>query len=290
MEVIYRHLRLLEADSDYPKAKAVLFGCPFDGTASYQAGSRFAPNAIREASQAIETYSPSQNRDLANLSICDLGDLELPFGNTERALNLIGTAITNLLNDHKIPITLGGEHLITFPIIKAFCEQCPDLMVIHLDAHADLRDEYLGERFSHATVMRRVLELVGESNLIQIGIRSGTEEEFALAERIGCRYEIGGSNLEQLHSVLGVIKEKTANKNIYLSLDLDILDPATLPGTGTPEPGGLSFNQLIGILSVFQAAKVAGMDMVELILYGSAAAGHYDSFIHYIGRKLGRRL
>lgn len=256
MEVCFNHLHFLNADAEYSSAKVVLFGCPFDGTATYQPGSRFAPNAIREASWGLETYSPALARDLSQISFCDLGDLELPFGNTPRILNLINQAVDQILNDRKIPVTLGGEHLITLPIITAFKKYYPDLIVIHLDAHADLRDEYMGEKLSHGTVMRRVLELIGDSNLIQVGIRSGTREEFLLARQIGSQHNIGD---------LGAVKQKIQGKPVYISLDLDILDTSILPGTGTPEPEGITLTQLRQVLSAFCDAKVAGMDIVELL-------------------------
>lgn len=273
MEVRFNHLHFLNADAEYPDASVVLLGCPFDGTASYQPGSRFAPNAIREASQAIESYSPHQDRDLSSISFCDLGDLELPFGNTPIILGLINQAMDQVLNDRKVPVTLGGEHLITLPVITAFKKYYPDLMVVHIDAHADLRDEYLGERLSHSTVMRRALEIIGESNLIQIGIRSGTQEEFVLARRLGCQYrtnQIGyqyETNQNDLKVDLVDITRKIEGKPLYISLDLDVLDPSVLPGTGTPEPGGLTFAQLIQILSALRKGKVVGMDVVELLPY-----------------------
>ncbi len=261
MEINFNHLRFLDADTEYAAAQLILLGCPFDGTTTYQPGSRFAPTAIREASQSLESYSPIQKKDLSQISLCDLGDLELPFGNTPRILNLIEQAITRLLSDEKIPIVLGGEHLITLPIISAFREPYPDLILVHLDAHTDLRDEYLGEKLSHATVMRRVIELIGNENLIQVGIRSGTQEEFAFASRIGCQYNT--KNQQDLST----LQQKIKGKNIYISLDLDILDPSILPGTGNPEPGGYSFRHLIEVLSVFKTGNVVGMDIVELLPY-----------------------
>lgn len=261
MEINFNHLRFLDADTEYAAAQLILLGCPFDGTTTYQPGSRFAPTAIRQASQSLESYSPIQKKDLPQISLCDLGDLELPFGNTPRILNLIEQAITQLLRDEKIPIVLGGEHLITLPIISAFRGPYPDLILVHLDAHTDLRDEYLGEKLSHATVMRRVIELIGNENLIQVGIRSGTQEEFAFASRIGCQYNT--KNQQDLST----LQQKIKGKNIYISLDLDILDPSILPGTGNPEPGGYSFRHLIEVLSVFKAGNVVGMDIVELLPY-----------------------
>lgn len=264
MEVRFNRLHFLDANAEYADASVVLLGCPFDGTSTYQPGSRFAPNAIREASWALESYSPDIDKDLSKMAFCDLGDLELPFGNTQRALDLISQAIDQVLNDGKVPITLGGEHLITLPVITAFQKYYPDLMVIHLDAHADLRDEYLGERLSHSTVMRRVLELVGDSHLIQVGIRSGSQEEFLLARRIGYQYK---THHKTCQGDIDTIERKIQAQPVYISLDLDVLDPSALPGTGTPEPGGLSFHQLIQILSIFLSARVVGMDVVELLPY-----------------------
>ena len=254
----FDHLHFLGATSDYSSAKVILLGCPFDGTSSYLPGSRFAPNSIREASDGLETYSPIQNRDLSEIFLCDLGDLQLPFGNTPRILDIIEEAISTILNDSKIPFIMGGEHLISFPIIAAFTKHYSNLMVIQLDAHADLRDNYLGEKLSHSTVMRRVIEKIGDSNLIQLGIRSGTKEEFGFAQKIGSLYGINNYELDE-------IKNKIKGKDIYISIDLDVLDPSILPGTGTPEPGGLKFNELINILPFFKTANVVGMDVVELL-------------------------
>ncbi|MEW6380345.1 MAG: agmatinase [bacterium] len=264
MEARFNRLHFLDANAEYADASLVLLGCPFDGTSTYQPGSRFAPNAIREASWAVESYSPDLNRNLSQVAFCDLGDLELPFGNTQRALDLINQAIDQVLNDHKVPITLGGEHLISLPVITAFRKHYPDLLVIHLDAHADLRDEYLGERLSHSTVMRRVLEMIGDSRLIQVGIRSGCQEEFLIARRIGGEYK---THHKTSQADLEIIERKIQAQPVYISLDLDVLDPSALPGTGTPEPGGLSFHQLMQVLSIFRAARVVGMDVVELLPY-----------------------
>jgi len=259
MKTQFNHLLFLNAVTDYSQAPFILLGCPFDGTSSYRPGSRFAPNAIREASQALESYSPIQGKDLSEITVCDLGDMDLPFGNTPRVLDLIQYAIDQILGDRKIPIILGGEHLITLPVIAASIKYYPDLTIIHVDAHADLREDYLGEKLSHATVMRRVIELIGQDRLIQLGVRSGTREEFLFARQIGCQYPIHNSQ------DLSLIEQKIRAKNIYISLDLDILDPSVLPGTGTPEPGGISFERLLETLSFLKEGNVVGMDMVELL-------------------------
>ena len=228
-----------------------LFGAPFDSTASFRPGARFGPAAIREASFALETFSPVQLADLEDCSFMDRGDLELPFGDPNPALGLIEDHTREILSGGKIPFLLGGEHLVSLGAIRAAAQAYPDLKVIHLDAHADLRDEYLGMKLSHATVMRRALDLLGPDRVRQIGIRSCTREEHELAL--------------DLMSAPEQIALRTGAMPCYLTCDLDVLDPSVLPGTGTPEPGGLMFNELVGILvSIITRLHVVALDVVEL--------------------------
>ncbi|HHO76448.1 MAG TPA: agmatinase [Deltaproteobacteria bacterium] len=228
-----------------------LFGAPFDSTASFRPGSRFGPGAIREVSYAIETFSPVQLFDLEDCSFMDRGDLELPFGDPNPALARIEEAAHDILSAGKIPFLLGGEHLVSLGAIRAAAKSYPDLKIIHLDAHADLRDDYLGMKLSHATVVRRMMDLLGPDSVRQIGIRSCTREEHETVT--GLR-----SSPEQIGSWAGT-------KPCYLTCDLDILDPSVLPGTGTPEPGGLMFNQLTEILiSLVTMLRIVGLDVVEL--------------------------
>lgn len=228
-----------------------LLGAPFDSTTSYRPGSRFGPGAIRDASYGLETFSPAQNADLEDCSFTDRGDLELPFGDPVPALALIEQATREILSEGKIPFLLGGEHLVSLGAIRAAADAFGDLMVIHLDAHADLRDDYLGQKLSHATVMRRVCDLVGPERIRQIGIRSCTRQEHGLAV--------------DLASLPEQIAMRTGQRPCYLTCDLDILDPSVLPGTGTPEPGGLTFQELVAILiSIMTRCRVVGLDVVEL--------------------------
>jgi agmatinase len=228
-----------------------LFGAPFDSTSSFRPGSRFGPGAIREASHGLETFSPLQAADLENCSFMDRGDLELPFGDPCPALDLIEKTTRNILSAGKTPFLLGGEHLVSLGAIRAASGVYPDLMVLHLDAHADLRDEYLGQRLSHATVMRRVLELLGQDGIRQIGVRSCTRQEHGLVTELA-------SAPEQIALRIGT-------RPCYLTCDLDILDPSVLPGTGTPEPGGLAFNELTAMLvSITTRLHIVGLDVVEL--------------------------
>ncbi|UCD71248.1 MAG: agmatinase [Syntrophobacterales bacterium] len=247
----------LSADSQYEQCDVCIVGLPYDGTSSFRPGSRFGPNAIRKASWGMETYSPNLQRDLSDLKICDLGDLEIPFGNKEMALAKIREAIGRIIDDGKYPVLLGGEHLITLPIVEGFRDRFHDLAVVQLDAHIDLRDEYLGETLSHSTVMRRVLEVIGAGGLFQFGIRSGSREEFSYANTIGSLYEFSEDGLHRAMRTIG-------NKPLYISLDLDVLDPSILPGTGNPEPGGINFNEMIRGLQILGKAHVIGFDVVEL--------------------------
>ncbi len=231
-------------------------GLPFDGTASFRPGSRFGPNAIREASWGIETYSPRVKRDLHDLKMADLGNLELPFGNPVPALKKIRHVIRPLTEGKKFPVVLGGEHLVSLPVVQELHRTFPGLGVIYLDAHADLRDEYMGETHSHATVARRILDVVGEGNLFQAGVRSGTREEFEIrgVERIRLPGE------ETLASYEPVLSQRP----LYVTCDLDVFDPSSLPGASAPEPGGLTFDQMIAFMMQLSRFQVVGFDVVEL--------------------------
>lgn len=249
----------LDCDADYDEARAVLFGAPYDSTTSFMPGTRFASAAMRNASVYLENYSPYQDRELQQAKIFDSGDLELPFGDNEAALKLIEERVVIILTDKKLPVMIGGEHLVTLAAIRALGQHQPELEIIHFDAHADLLDEYLGVRLSHGSVMRRCGELLGAGRIHQFGIRSGTRAEFALAAT-------GFTNLTKFDfSGLTDTLAHLAGKPVYLSIDLDVLDPSVLPGTGTPEAGGVSFQALLeAILSVCQNTNVVGCDLVEL--------------------------
>lgn len=237
--------------SSQSEGSICLFGAPFDSTTSFRPGSRFGPGAIREASFGLETFSPALGADLEDCSYMDIGDPELPFGDPTFALSIIEGKASGILSENRIPFLLGGEHLVSLGAIRAAAKAYPDMRVIHLDAHADLRDEYLGMKLSHATVMRRVCDLLGSDAVSQIGIRSCTREEFALASTLGCPPDD--------------IVAKVGGKPCYITCDLDILDPSILPGTGTPEPGGLMFSELTRILvSLITKLNIIGLDVVEL--------------------------
>ncbi len=248
-------------DASYQDAKAVIFGAPMDQTTSFRPGTRFGPAAIRSESFGIETYSPYQDRDLEDYSIVDMGDLELVMGNVEGSLDMIYKCSKQILSDKKIPLMIGGEHLVTLPQFKAVLERYPDVVIVHLDAHADLRTDYLGQELSHACVMRRCFDLVGKNRIYQFGIRSGERNEFAL-EGI-YREKFTTKTFEQ-------IAQKLAGKPVYFTLDLDVLDPSIFAGTGTPEAGGISFTELVDVITKLDRLNVVGMDVNEL-------APHYDA-------------
>jgi len=253
----FQQNRFLSADLSYDECEICIVGLPYDGTSSYRPGSRFAPNAIRKASWGMETYSPDLGQDLRDLKICDLGDLEIPFGNKELAFTKISEAIRKIIDDGKYPVLLGGEHLITLPIVEGFRKRFGHLTVIQFDAHTDLRNEYLGDTLCHSTVMKRILEIIGAGQLFQFGVRSGSKEEFSHANTIGSLYEFSEDGLHRALRSIG-------DSPLYISLDLDVLDPSILPGTGNPEPGGVDFNEMIFALKILGKARVIGFDVVEL--------------------------
>ena len=244
-------------DNTFEEAKFVVFGAPFDSTTSYRPGARFASKAMRSESYAIETYSPYQDKDLEDVGTFDAGDLELCIGETETALRQIEDFVAAIVQAQKTPVMLGGEHLVTLPAIRAIYPHYPDLHVVHFDAHADLRDEYLGAKLSHATVMRRVWDLLGDARIHQFGIRSGDKSEFEWAKTHVHmhKFDFGGL-AKTIHHLKG--------KPIYLTIDLDVLDPSVFPGTGTPEAGGVDFTALLYALKVLSAGHIVGCDMVEL--------------------------
>lgn len=245
-------------EDDFETSVAVLFGVPFDGTTSFKPGARFAPSAMREDSWAIESYSPYLDCDLEDLKLFDYGNLELPFGDKMTALGIIEDTVDKIVEAGKIPIMLGGEHLVTYAPVKSIVKKYPDVNIIHFDAHTDLRDDYLGETFSHATVLKRIYDLVGDGKLNQFCIRSGLKQEFQWAKK--------HSHLEKFtYNTLPSCVKRLKNKPVYITIDLDVLDPSVFPGTGTPEPGGINFHQMLEIIGeLSKLENVVGLDVVEL--------------------------
>ena len=246
-------------DADYAAARIVLFGAPFDSTTSFRPGARFGSAAIRHESFGLETYSPYQDKDLEDISVFDCGDLELCFGSAESALADIEKTAAQIVNDNKLPLLIGGEHLVTLAAVRAAAAKYPDLHIIHFDAHADLRDDYLGAKLSHACVLRRCHEIVGDGHIHQFCIRSGEREEFQFASR---HTDFHPFTFEGLEETIRELKEKQVP--VYFTIDLDCLDPSVFPGTGTPEAGGVSFLELLKAIRTVSQANVVGADVNEL--------------------------
>lgn len=245
-------------DSDYNDAELVIFGAPFDSTTSYRPGTRFGPSAIRHESFGLETYSPYQDKDLEDHAIMDSGDLELCFGSSEQALKDIQGRTEQILQDGKIPLLLGGEHLVTLGSVRAAVQKYPDLHIIHFDAHTDLREDYLGAKLSHACVIRRCHDILGDGRIHQFGIRSGERAEWKFA-RAG-HTDLHPFNLNGLEETVKALQDAP----IYFTIDLDVLDPSCFPGTGTPEAGGVDFMQLLEAIRTVCSGNVVAADVNEL--------------------------
>lgn len=246
-------------EAEYEDADTVLFGAPFDSTTSFRPGARFGSRAIRMESYGLETYSPYQDKDLTDYQVFDSGDLELPMGNTERVLEEIEERAQVVLQDGKRPFLIGGEHLVTLGVVRAALKKYPDLHIIHFDAHTDLREDYLGVRLSHACVIRRCWELLGDGRIHQFGIRSGDRTEFKWAEE--GHVSLHKFNFDGLTEVVEGLK----GSPVYLTVDLDVMDPSIFPGTGTPEAGGVSFLQLLeAVCMVCKGSQVIACDVNEL--------------------------
>ena len=239
-------------NKDYETSNIVMLGLPFDGTVSYRPGSRFAPEQIRLASWGLEEYSPYFDKHLEDCNFHDAGDLEFPLGNTVKSLDVIKKNVEDVYRDGKRVFGIGGEHLVTLPEIQAVSQFVDNLAIVHFDAHTDLRKEYLGEALSHSAVIRHSADIVGFENLKQIGIRSGLKEEFELMKK--------HNTLVHEYSELDCLK----SKNIFVTVDLDVLDTSIMAGTGTPEVGGLNFNELVGWFKYLSKFNIVGADVVEL--------------------------
>lgn len=246
-------------DASYEDAKIVLFGAPFDSTTSFRPGARFGPAAMRHESFGLETYSPYQDADLTDYGVFDSGDLELCFGSAEAALADIQQRTETILSDGKLPLLLGGEHLVTLGAFRAVLKKYPDVHIIHFDAHADLRDDYLGAKLSHACVLRRCHDLVGDGRIHQFCIRSGEREEFRFAKE---HTDMHPLTLDGLSDCIAALK--ASDTPVYFTIDLDCLDPSVFPGTGTPEAGGITFLQLLEAIEEVSRCRIVGGDVNEL--------------------------
>ncbi|MGI5912479.1 MAG: agmatinase [Syntrophomonadaceae bacterium] len=257
-EILDEKACFMASSKDYDKSSKVIIGIPMDATTSFRPGTRLAPYRVREVSESIEEYSVYQDKSLEEIDFYDAGDVIIPFGNAGASLQRIETVCRGLVRSGKKVFAIGGEHLVSLPLIKSYHEFYQDLVVVQMDAHADLREDYLGETLSHATVMRHVVKEIGDKNLYQLGIRSATRNELKFAAARTCLY------LDCFLDVLDEVKKKIGDRPVYLSLDIDVLDPAYAPGTGTPEAGGITSRELLQALHRLKDLKIVGFDMVEI--------------------------
>jgi agmatinase len=251
----------IKSHQNYDEAEAVIYGMPMDWTVSFRPGSRFGPARIREVSVGLEEYSPYLDRELEEVKFFDAGDIPLPFGNPQKSIDMIEEYVDGLLADGKFPLGIGGEHLVSWPVIKAMYKKYPDLAVIHMDAHTDLREDYEGEPLSHATIIRKAADLIGPTNMYSFGIRSGLKEEFQWVKDNGMhltKFEV----LEPLKAVL----PQLAGRPVYVTIDIDVLDPAHAPGTGTVDCGGITSKELLASIHAIAGSdiNVVGCDLVEV--------------------------
>lgn len=253
--------QFIGCDKSYKEADTVIFGAPYDSTTSFRPGTRFGPNAMRMESFGIETYSMLQDKDLIeDTNVFDSGDIEIPFGDPKPALKMLEKRARQILKDGKRPFLLGGEHLVTLPVVKATLEKHPELVIIHLDAHADLREDYLGNPLSHACVLRRCHDLVGDNRIFQFGIRSGTKEERQFMKDGHVTTELFSDK-----TLMDVVKKIGPKTPVYLTIDMDVLDPSEFPGTGTQEAGGFTYNQLVEDMRLIcRELNIVAIDNVEL--------------------------
>ena len=259
MEMWKNIVNYIGCDAEYDEARIVLFGAPYDSTTSFRPGTRFAGREIRNDSYGLEIYSPYQDLELPEDVVYDCGDLELAIGSSEQVLDQIEDTARRILKDDNLPFMIGGEHLVTLGAVRAAAEKYPDMHIIHFDAHTDLREDYLGVKLSHACVIRRCWEILGDGRIHQFGIRSGEKSEFDWA-RSG-HTDLHPFRLDGLEETI----RKIGDAPVYFTVDLDVMDPSYFPGTGTPEPGGIDFlTAMAGVTEVCRSVNLIGCDVNEL--------------------------
>ncbi|WBL14991.1 agmatinase [Sutcliffiella sp. NC1] len=251
----------IKSHPNYEESQAVIYGMPMDWTVSYRPGSRFGPSRIREVSIGLEEYSPYLDRELEEVKYFDAGDIPLPFGNPQKSIDMIEEYIDGLMAAGKFPLGMGGEHLVSWPVMKAVAKKYPNLAIIHMDAHTDLRDHYEGEPLSHSTPIKKIADHIGPTNVYSFGIRSGMKEEFQWAKEVGMhisKFEV----LEPLKEILPTL----AGRPVYVTIDIDVLDPAHAPGTGTVDAGGITSRELLASIHAIANSEVnvVGCDLVEV--------------------------
>ena len=257
----------------FEKARYVIVGVPFDATSTFRTGARFAPNAIREASMNIETYSFRAKIDIEDLAIHDLGDLHAT-ADTKETLRRIQLVVKDLIEADKTPIILGGEHTITLGCFHGLGKQTQETAVVSFDAHLDLRDEYMGLKVSHTTFMRRLNEQAKPAKIVEIGTRAVCKQEMEYAEKENIKsYTTQQIRKHGTETIMEEIQEILGEYNaVYLTVDMDVLDPAYAPAVQNPEPDGLDMQTLLEILSKICEKSIVALDLVEV-------TPHYDSGI-----------
>jgi agmatinase len=267
------HLELFVSQSNFfsglqkpfEKADYIIFGVPFDFTSTYRTGARFGPSAIRHASLNIETYSFRTGIDLEDLALHDLGDLHVSM-DTKKTLRMLGLAVKDILEANKTPVAIGGEHTITLGAAKGLGAKASKTAIVSFDAHLDLRDEFIGLKLSHTTFMRRINEKVKPAKIVEVGTRAICKEELAYAEKAGIEFLTSQQiRTEGSTQIAKQLKEKLSEcENIYLSIDMDVLDPAYVPAVQNPEPEGLDTQTLLDIISNLNDRRVIGFDILEI--------------------------
>jgi len=249
----------------FEKADYIILGVPFDATSTYRTGARLGPNAIRQASLNIEPYSFRTGIDIKNLQLHDLGDLHIST-DTKKTLERLELVIKDILEAEKTPVTIGGEHTITLGILKALGEKASKTAIVSFDAHLDLRNAFLGLKLSHTTFMRRINQEAKPAKMIEVGTRAVCKEELNYAKKAGIEFftaqQIRNQGVKQ---IVKQLEEELADyENLYLSIDMDVLDPAYAPAVQNPEPEGLETHTLLNILYNICDNRVTGFDVTEV--------------------------
>ena len=268
------HLELFASQSNvfsglqksFDQAKYVIFGVPFDTTSTYRTGARFGPNAIRQASLNIETYSFRSGIDVEDLALYDAGDLHVST-DAKKTNDMTKLVVEDILAAGKMPVALGGEHTITLGIAKGLGAKAKKTAFVSFDAHLDLRQEFLGLTLSHTTFMQLISEQVKPAKIIEVGTRSVCKDELAYAKKAGVEFFTSQQIIKQdSEQIVKQLKEKLAPyENVYLTVDLDILDPAFAPAVQNPEAEGINTTALLDIVCALCDKRVIGFDVLEIV-------------------------
>jgi len=262
--------RVLKSDEDI-----IIVGVPLDTGASYKPGTRFGPAGIRKSSMILKFYSgekglfnPYLGNVLKNVNIVDYGDLEIPFGDLKSAMDKIYSDIDNISWSNAFKIFLGGDHSITYPLVKAIYKRYNDLKIVHIDAHLDILPSYGGVKYTHASPIYRIINDVGikPDNIIQLGMRGyvNSVDSYNYAKEAGVKiYDISRVRQYGLSRILDEVIELIGESSVYITFDIDSLDPSIAPGTGVVEPGGFTYPEASEIIRRLGKLNVVAADFVE---------------------------